>query len=115
MNRLRQIDSELLALEARREELIRERERLVAQEHRAEVTTAPLSPDEKIALFLSLFRCREDVYPRLWENPKTGMKGYSPVCRNEWFRGVCEKRGLNAPSACIRHFRRWMKQQRGIT
>ncbi len=91
MNHLNQIEEELRALEARREQLIRERERLVAEHCRAGATEVQLSPDEKISLFLSLFRCREDVYPRLWENPKTGMKGYSPVCRNEWFRGVCEK------------------------
>jgi len=91
MPRLRQIDAELHALEARREELIRERERLLAEERRDEAAAVPLSPDEKIALFLSLFRCRGDVYPRLWENPKSGKKGYSPVCRNEWLKGVCEK------------------------
>ena len=46
---------------------------------------------KKIALFRSLFRGREDVLPRRWENPKTGKAGYSPVCRNEWVRGVCGK------------------------
>ncbi len=45
----------------------------------------------KIALFRSLFRGREDVLPRRWDNPKTGKAGYSPVCRNEWVRGVCGK------------------------
>jgi superfamily II DNA or RNA helicase len=88
LTRIHQIDSELHALQARREELIRERETLLAEE---QTNVVPISPEGKIALFLSLFRCREDVYPRLWENPKTGIKGYSPVCRNEWFRGVCEK------------------------
>jgi len=88
---LEKIDAELLALEARKEELNRERERLLAEERRSNVIVFPHSPDEKITLFLSLFRCREDVYPKFWENPKNGMKGYSPVCRNEWFRGVCEK------------------------
>jgi superfamily II DNA or RNA helicase len=54
------------------------------------VTTA--SPTaEKIALFRSLFRGREEVFPRRWENPKSGKSGYSPVCRNEWVRGVCGK------------------------
>jgi superfamily II DNA or RNA helicase len=51
--------------------------------------TSPTS--EKIALFRSLFRGREDVFPRRWDNPKAGKSGYSPVCRNEWLRGVCEK------------------------
>ena len=46
---------------------------------------------EKITLFRSLFRGREEVFPRRWENPKTGKAGYSPVCRNEWVRGVCGK------------------------
>ena len=91
MNRLRQIDDELRALEIRREELIRARERLLAEKGLNETNAVPFSPDKKISLFLSLFRCRGDVYLRLWENPKTGKKGYSPVCRNEWFRGVCEK------------------------
>ncbi len=93
MPRLRQIDAELIALEARREELLRERERLFAEQRCREVppTSPALSPDEKISLFLTLFRCRCDVYPKLWENPKTGRKGYSPACRNEWVRGICEK------------------------
>jgi len=46
---------------------------------------------DKITLFRSLFRGREEVFPRRWENPKTGKAGYSPVCRNEWVRGVCGK------------------------
>lgn len=50
-----------------------------------------LSPEQKIALFSGRFRCRGDVYPKLWQNQKTGKKGYSPACTNEWVRGVCEK------------------------
>ena len=46
---------------------------------------------EKIALFRSLFRGREEMFPRRWENPNSGKAGYSPVCRNEWVRGVCGK------------------------
>jgi superfamily II DNA or RNA helicase len=49
------------------------------------------SPEEKITLFRSLFRGRDDVYPRLWTNKKTGKTGYSPVCNNEWITGICEK------------------------
>src|SRR2546422_1221962 len=48
-------------------------------------------PDAKIKLFRSLFRGREDVYPRRFENRKTGKAGYAPACANEWIRGVCEK------------------------
>ena len=50
------------------------------------------SPSEaKVALFRSLFRGREDVYPRRFESRKTGKAGYQPACGNEWIRGVCEK------------------------
>lgn len=49
------------------------------------------SSDEKIRLFRSLFRGREDVYPRRWENLRTGRSGYSPACRYEWVPEVCGK------------------------
>jgi len=45
----------------------------------------------KIALFRSLFRGRDDVYPRRFESRKTGKSGYAPACANEWVRGICEK------------------------
>ncbi len=45
----------------------------------------------KIALFRSLFRGREDVYPLRFESRGTGRSGYQPACANEWIRGVCEK------------------------
>jgi hypothetical protein len=41
------------------------------------------SPEAKIALFRSLFRGREDVYPRRFESRKTGRFGYAPACANE--------------------------------
>jgi superfamily II DNA or RNA helicase len=53
--------------------------------------TARLDAREKVALFRSFFRGREDVFPKLWANSKTGKKGYAPACGNEWVRGVCEK------------------------
>ena len=49
------------------------------------------APETKIALFRSLFRGREDVYPRRFESLKTGKSGYAPACANEWIRGICEK------------------------
>lgn len=45
----------------------------------------------KIALLRSLFRGRDDVYPRRFESRKTGKSGYAPACANEWVRGICEK------------------------
>lgn len=49
------------------------------------------SAESKIRLFRSLFRGRDDVYPRRFESRKTGKSGYAPACSNEWVRGICEK------------------------
>lgn len=49
------------------------------------------SPEAKIALFRSLFRGREDVYPRRFESRKSGKSGYQPACGNEWAVGICHK------------------------
>ncbi len=46
--------------------------------------------NDKIALFMSLFRGRGDVYAKRWKNKK-GYSGYSPVCLNEWVSGLCSK------------------------
>lgn len=45
---------------------------------------------DKVTLFRSLFRGREDIYPLRWKS-KTGRAGYSPACGNEWLTGICEK------------------------
>jgi hypothetical protein len=47
-------------------------------------------PTEKIRLFMMLFKGREDVYAKRWQN-KEGRAGYAPVCRNEWKLGLCRK------------------------
>ncbi len=44
---------------------------------------------EKIALFRALFRGREEVWARRFENAQTGRAGYYPVCGNAWVQGVC--------------------------
>ena len=49
------------------------------------------SPERKIALFRTLFRGREDVYPRRFESRTSGRSGYAPACANEWVPGVCGK------------------------
>jgi hypothetical protein len=51
------------------------------------------SPDEKIALFRSFFRGRDDVYPRRFESRKSGKIGYQPACAtNKWAKRLCDKR-----------------------
>jgi hypothetical protein len=49
------------------------------------------NPQEKIKLFMSLFKGRDDVYAKRWENKKKGTAGYLPVCLNEWKPGLCVK------------------------
>ena len=58
----------------------------------------------KIALFRSLFRGREDVYPRRFESRKTGKSGYAPACANEWVRGICEKPRIKCAECPHRRF-----------
>lgn len=48
-------------------------------------------PHEKIELYMSLFKGREDVYAKRWVSPKKGTAGYSPFCINEWRHGICRK------------------------
>ena len=42
--------------------------------------------EERIALFRSLFRGREDVYPNWWSNQRTGANGYAPAVKGGWAR-----------------------------
>ena len=49
-----------------------------------------LSVDDKIALFRSLFRGRDDTYALRWEG-KNGKTGYSPACINHWSKCQCPK------------------------
>jgi len=46
---------------------------------------------EMIELFMSLFKGRNDVYAKKWENKKKAASGYSPVCLNQWKVGLCGK------------------------
>src|SRR5688572_5779471 len=62
------------------------------------------SSEAKIALFRSLFRGRDDVYPRRFESRKTGKAGYAPACANEWVRGVCEKPRVKCAECPNRRF-----------
>ena len=97
-------EEELARLNAKRAELIaklqdlRREKTLAAQSgnqipltFRQVAVTNLSSEEEKIALFRSLFRGREDVYPRRFESVKTGKTGYSPACANEWVPGICHK------------------------
>lgn len=109
-------------IEARLKEIDTERERLTNDLKKLRFTLSELevssvqsikitaeinaqsSLNEKIAQFRSLFRGREDVYPKLWTSKKTGNKGYSPVCENEWINGVCGKPNIKCGECDNRKF-----------
>ena len=95
---------ELRAIEQRRAAVERELRRLEAEfatfdaphpetpgEFSGPGDSIPATATGKVALFRALFRGREDVFPVLWTNRRTGRTGYAPACGNEWMRGVCEK------------------------
>ncbi|MCL4301035.1 MAG: DEAD/DEAH box helicase [Anaerolineae bacterium] len=101
---LAEAEEELARLNTRRTELLRQITGLQQEKSLLlPVQETPLSFDDlssvtnqspqeaKITLFRSLFRGREDVYPKRFESLKTGKQGYAPVCRNEWVSGICEK------------------------
>ncbi len=102
------IESEIVRIRERLADLETERAKLEAQlasiiahKENNRTTEAPppdkgrlavtSSPAEKIELFRSLFRGREDVFPKRWTNSRSGKSGYAPACANEWVPKFCGK------------------------
>lgn len=94
-SRLAELDRErasvLTALEQLKQRLIVEAQPTPVSQTVGVAVPTVFSNAEKVALFRSLFRGRDDVFPRRWVNAKTGKAGYAPACHNEWVRGICEK------------------------
>ncbi len=63
-----------------------------------------LSAQEKVELFRSLFKGREDVFARRWYSKASGKGGYQPVCQNEWNRQLCDKRNFKCAECPNRLF-----------
>ena len=63
-----------------------------------------LSLEEKVNLFRSLFKGREDVFARRWFSITTGKSGYQPVCSREWNRGYCDKKKYKCAECPNREF-----------
>lgn len=97
--RIRALESRIAALDAERRECSRVLESLRRDAELesgdalppTRTTSIPTTAAEKVELFQRLFRGRSDVYPRRWENVRTGKSGYAPACANEWVKGLCEK------------------------
>lgn len=62
-----------------------------------------LSLQEKVDLFRSLFKGREDVFARRWYSKTSGKAGYQPVCQNEW-TPMCDKRTFKCADCPNHHF-----------
>ncbi len=98
-----ELEKELAALDVKREELKNKIVQLQNSQNTDTKIADPIvaygnfqvtgesSEIEKISLFRSLFRGREDVYPKRFESKRTGKSGYQPVCNNEWIRPICQK------------------------
>ena len=95
-------DEELKRLHARLNELDFERKKIVLKIANIQKQTTvfagnsilnqvPETPEDKRELFLKLFRCRQDIYPKRWDNMAQNKSGYSPVCLNEW-KDFCPKK-----------------------
>ncbi len=70
-------------------------EKLDSLSEEGAITSKVLSNNQSLTdhalLLKDYFRGREDVYAKLWVNNRTGKRGYSPVCKNEWVRALCRK------------------------
>ncbi|MBF0408763.1 MAG: DEAD/DEAH box helicase family protein [Candidatus Riflebacteria bacterium] len=60
------------------------------------------SSEAKVELFRSLFKGREDVFPRRFEGKE--KSGYAPVCANEWVRDLCNKKSVKCGKCPNRRF-----------
>lgn len=107
-------EEELKSLNARQKEIV---ERILRLKQQKDLSTkipvvVEFSKEEmkintnsakkvKIDLFLSLFKGRDDVFPKRFENIKTGKSGYYPACYNEWIPSICEKPKIKC-SNCLK-------------
>ena len=67
-------------------------------------SSVSLSLEEKVELFRSLFKGREDVFAKRWYSDTTKKSGYQPVCEHEWNREFCDKRKYKCAECPNRQF-----------
>lgn len=63
-----------------------------------------LSLEDKVSLFRSIFKGRDDVFARRWYSKTADKGGYQPVCTNEWRRGICDKKAHKCTECPNRDF-----------
>ena len=94
-SQIQSAEQELAALDEKRKELQARIEQLKGQRQSIADEQLPFdrlfksnvtnesTEEQKIALFRSLFRGREDVFPKRFESKRTGKSGFQPVCRGD--------------------------------
>lgn len=92
------------ALEAENAELRKRLGEYVAPPIPEPTAMLTLSLQEKVILFRSLFKGREDVFARRWYSKTSGKAGYRPVCENEWNPQLCDKKQLKCADCANRQF-----------
>ncbi|MES2199909.1 MAG: DEAD/DEAH box helicase family protein [Chlamydiota bacterium] len=101
---LQELEREEQGLRKQLEEISRKKEILEVKIHNVgEVATLPAEPPfltlrERVALFRSLFRGREDVYPQRRERPNQ-KPSYQPVGTSGWSCKICKIAKAN-PKLC---------------
>ncbi len=112
-SRINEIKNRLSDLNEEKERLLQELERIIPIESKniqleimgtPSLNFPPESSENKIELFMKLFCCREDVYPKYWENQKKRIHGFSPVCNNEWVKGKCNKPKVKCSDCSYKNF-----------
>jgi len=112
--RISALEQKIQAIDIEREALLNElsalKEHLRQQQDNEVQTRAGAtvnyqsSRQEKVSLFGDLFKGRADMFPKRWENGKTGKSGYSPACANEWKPTICEKPRIKCGDCKFRSF-----------
>ena len=90
-------------LEAENAEFRKRLGEVVTPTEKAPTAMLNLSLQEKVDLFRSLFKGREDVFARRWYSKASGKGGYQPVCQNEW-SPLCNKRTFKCADCPNRQF-----------
>ncbi|MDP2926603.1 MAG: DEAD/DEAH box helicase family protein [bacterium] len=106
---LEELDSKRIEIQEKIRNLSHQRKAFtVAENAFSQSLDRPLSEissvSQKIALFRSFFKGREDLYAQRWESTKTGKTGYQPVCKHDWIRGICRKPEIKCGNCAAREF-----------
>jgi len=111
--RLRNIEQQLIELDRQRVALIAERETLLTSYSSLAEELPPsqqeFSNEQKIKLFMRLFKGRSDIFAQHWQNAK-GRSDYSIACENEWVPKLCNKPKIKCMDCSNQRFKNLDKQ-----